>query len=48
MSQEEKLVEKIGSRDVGDGRRLGYLSMLELAGYRRQIKKELRQEKMLH
>ena len=41
-------VEKRGSRSTGDGRRLAYLSTSELAGHGRNVRRELKRQKLLH
>ena len=41
-------VEKRGSRSTGTGRRLAYLSILELAGHGRNLRRELKSQKLLH
>lgn len=46
--REDHSAEKRGSRTIGARRRLGYLSMLELAKHAQDMRKKLQSEKWLH
>jgi hypothetical protein len=48
VMREESVVEKRGSRNTGEGRQLGYLSIFELAIHSRIISKKHRLEKAFH
>ena len=46
--REDRSVEKRGTRTTGAGRRIGYLSILELTQHSREMKRKLQAEKLLH
>lgn len=48
VRREDKCIEKRGTRTTEGGRRIGYLSLLELATHSRFVSKKLRAERLYH
>ena len=48
VSQEDRSMEKRGTRSTNPGRRLGYLSILELGNQSRKIQKKYQTERAYH